>query len=836
MKLKNYNIKLHISNIVKTKEFKIRMMSFVIPIFLMMLIFIAKNIFPFGERSFLRTDLYHQYAPFYSELLYKLQHGKSLLYTYDVGLGNNFISLFAYYLSSPLNLLLFFVNEKYIIEFITYIVVFKIGLCGYTMSEYLINKFKSNKYYVVFFALFYAMSGYMAAYYWNVMWLDCIWLFPLVVLGFEKVFYHNDYLLYIITLSISILTNYYIALMICIFLVIYFIVLIILHNIKTVDTLLIKIRNVVIYSVISAFISSILLIPTICAFRTTGSSEFEFPQVYTEYFQIIDVISRHLPLVKIENGLAHWPNIYCGTFVFMLIPLYLMNKKYSIKEKITYIVLLIFFIASFSINIINFFWHIMRYPNSLPARQSFIYVFLVLIIAFKGLNKFKNINIKQLNISFIIGFSLIILLNKLVINDKTKFQSFYFALVMLIIIYAMLYYYKKYSKNYLYIFSIAIAILSFESFINMYDTSISTINRQSYVKKWEDVKTLTKTIDSYTSEFFRVEMNNRTAKDDGAFFNYPSASIFSSSTYKSGTDFYKRIGMETSMNAYSVTGSTPFADSLLSVKYEFYDNEEENFNELNMRLISSTDSMFVYQHLDTLPFSYVLSDDFIKDYNYDVANPATAQNNFARTLNTKLLLSKQDIVIDGINATFKVLEDGNYYGFVRDKSIEKVVVNYPTTQKEFDNLSRGYFMELGYLKSGESYEFRNNTNEKELLLEIFKFNYDALKEINNKINDNGTMKMTYYDDTHINFDIDSKIDGTCLITLPYDKGFTLYVDDERVKTKQVFDFFLGFDIEEGQHKIRLVYMPVGLILGAIMSLIGIISLIGLNLYNKKLKL
>ena len=140
-----------IKKIFKTDKFRIRIMSFIIPIILMLIIFICKKIFPFGSRSFLRTDLYHQYAPFYSELLYKLKHFKSLFYTYDVGLGNNFISLFAYYLSSPFNVLLYFIDEKYVIEFLTYIVVLKIGLCGYTMSEYFIRKFNSNKYYIILY-------------------------------------------------------------------------------------------------------------------------------------------------------------------------------------------------------------------------------------------------------------------------------------------------------------------------------------------------------------------------------------------------------------------------------------------------------------------------------------------------------------------------------------------------------------------------------------------------------------------------------------------------------------------------------------------------------------
>ena len=39
--------------------------AFLIPILIMIGIFIERGIFPFGDRSFLRTDMYHQYAPLF---------------------------------------------------------------------------------------------------------------------------------------------------------------------------------------------------------------------------------------------------------------------------------------------------------------------------------------------------------------------------------------------------------------------------------------------------------------------------------------------------------------------------------------------------------------------------------------------------------------------------------------------------------------------------------------------------------------------------------------------------------------------------------------------------
>ena len=39
--------------------------AFFVPVVIMIIIFAQRGIFPFGEESFLRTDMYHQYAPFF---------------------------------------------------------------------------------------------------------------------------------------------------------------------------------------------------------------------------------------------------------------------------------------------------------------------------------------------------------------------------------------------------------------------------------------------------------------------------------------------------------------------------------------------------------------------------------------------------------------------------------------------------------------------------------------------------------------------------------------------------------------------------------------------------
>lgn len=824
----------------KTKKI-IYIICFILPILIMMTIFIIKGIFPFGERSFLRTDLYHQYLPFSAELQNKLKSFGSFFYTYKVGLGTNFLTLFAYYLASPFNIFLLFISNEYVIEFITYMMVFKLGLSSLFMSIYLTNRFKSTDVSIIVCSLLYAMSGYIAAYSWNVMWIDTYAIFPLLIMSFENVFYKNKPFPYIIILALSIYTNYYIATMECFFLIIYFIFLCVISNQNKIKSVLRKFFNVGIYSICGVLICCLILVPVFYAFNTTASYDSNFPSRISEYFSFLNVLSRHLMLVKIENGLDHWPNIYSGILTFPLLIMYFMSKKFTVKEKISYAVLLLFFFASFSINVLDYMWHIFKYPNSLPSRFSHIYIFVVLTLLSKVLIKYKSFDEKMIAKSFAFSFMVIIILQKTISEEYMKFNAVYVSLIFLIIylIIFLCFKLKKYNKSYLSY--LLLVILFTECLINMHFTSVTTIKRNDYVKEEKSIYEVLDTLKKSTDDFYRVERYDRKTKNDGAFLHFPSASIFSSSAYKVGSDFYKQMGMEAATNAYSITGSTPFMDAFLSVRYEIYNKENLNANDMNMRLfeskpINENDNIYLYQKLNYFPLSFVLDDEFLSNYDFSSGNPATNQNNFSRSLGLKTMLEKQEITERGKEADIKIMEDGDYYAFVRDKGIQEVTVIYDTTTKTFKNLNRGYFIELGFLNKDDEFTFRNDYNQDDLLIEVFKFNYENMKFVIGKVLDNSDFKLSKMTDTKIDYKLNSKINGTCMISLPYDEGFTVKIDGKKVEIKKVFDCFLGFDVEEGNHDIIVSYIPEGFTLGLILTLIGIFFMILLlfrHKYHKK---
>lgn len=227
------------------KKKKMYLFAFLTPTVIMLVLFVIRGIYPFGDRSFLFADMYHQYMPFFSELLHKVRGGESLNFSFNVGIGSNFLALFVYYLASPFHIFSLLVPENFLIEFMSYLIVLKIGLAGLTFYIYLQEHFRisgrgdegdeaggartapGSRLAAALFSCFYALSGFMAAYNYNIMWVDCVVLLPLIILGLEKLVKEGRCELYCVTLALSIFTNYYISIMICIFLVLYFLFLLV---------------------------------------------------------------------------------------------------------------------------------------------------------------------------------------------------------------------------------------------------------------------------------------------------------------------------------------------------------------------------------------------------------------------------------------------------------------------------------------------------------------------------------------------------------------------------------------------------------------------------------
>ncbi len=176
----------------------------------------------FGDHTVLRMDLYHQYGPLYAEVYDRITSGSSMVYSWTSGLGGSFLGNLFNYCSSPFALVMLILGHKNMPEAIAIMIMLKAMLSA-TSFTYYANKSNGDvRKESILFGLLYAFSGYFVAFSWNIMWLDAVAVFPLVMLGIEKIIQYNKPGLYVFTMTYTMITNYYMAYMVCILSVMYF--------------------------------------------------------------------------------------------------------------------------------------------------------------------------------------------------------------------------------------------------------------------------------------------------------------------------------------------------------------------------------------------------------------------------------------------------------------------------------------------------------------------------------------------------------------------------------------------------------------------------------------
>ncbi len=806
--------------------------AFCIPVVIMVIIFAQRGIFPFGEESFLRTDMYHQYAPFFSEFQHKLSNGGSLLYSWNIGMGINFSALYAYYLASPLNWFLILCPKQLVIEFMTYSIVLKIGLSGLSFGWYLKKHCNRNDFGVAFFGIFYALSGYMAAYSWNIMWLDCIFLFPVIMLGVERLVKEKKGMMYGISLGLCILSNYYISIMICIFMVIYFFSVLILEGKKDrrVKDYFLHCGQFGFYSLMAGGMAAVVLLPEIYALQMTASGDFNFPQTVSSYFSIFDMFARHIGNVEIEIGLDHWPNIYCGVAVLMLFLLYLGCKRIALKEKVVYCGLLLMFFASFSVNTLNFVWHGFHFPNSLPCRQSFIYIFLMLVICYRAYSHLSEIPWKQVAIAFWGSTAFVILAEKLVEQEHFSFYVYYVAILFLAIYAGLIYLYKYRKKPYGILMILSLAVVSVEAAVNTTVTSVTTTSRSSYIKDNQDVRQLVDTL-LPANTFFRIEKVTRKTKNDGAWMNFPTVSLFSSTANSRLTAFFKEVGCEGNTNAYSITGSTPLIDSLFSVKYGLYSQEQSEIP--NLMLIEKKGETWLYMRHDTLPVGFMVDPDLEAVWMRDLGNPALVQNNLCDVIGAAQVLIEADSDGQANKFRFTPQVSGDYYVYVGNRTVEEVEVKRGEDTETFKNINRGFFLELGWCQAGEPIMLTGKNEELDLRARAYRFDFDALHSVYEILN-RYPLEVTNWTDTLLEGEVTAEKAGTLFTSIPYDAGWTVTVDGKIQPVRKLFDTFIGVELTEGVHTISFSYEPEGFRMGIWITLGSVLLLLLIMVCKKAL--
>lgn len=793
--------------------------AFFIPFLIAVVICIKNGVYPFGDNCILQVDMYHQYAPFFTEMMNKLKTQSSLLYSFRLGLGSDFVALYTYYLASPLNWLLIFCPAFLVIEFMSVLILIKIGLCGLNFAIYLRNHFQSKDISIAVFAAFYALSGYMAAYSWNIMWLDCILLAPIVILGLEKLVKEGNAKLYCISLTVSILSNYYISIMLCIFLVLYYGILF-LEETRGKRQKLLSMGRFALYSLLAGGMGAVLILPEIAILGYTGSSFTSFPDTLEWYFDWISMLARHCMDVETYLGSEHWPNLYCGAAVILFLVLYLCNKNISWKKKIKRVILLVVFWLGFSNNIMEFIWHGMDFPDSLPGREVYLYVFFILVTAYEVYHNRQGNTILHIGIGLIVTFGFLAAAAK--ITDMGNVTADALLLTgVLTVAYALLLILWRIGSGDIRAFAktmlVVLAIL--EVFVNFSITGLSTTNRNSYTKNLKSVKTLLARVEEMEEDaFYRVEEMERLTKNDAALYGYASSGIFSSLMNLGVSRFYRLVGMEGGKNFYSYSGATPLISAMLSVKYCI---SQSPYEESPLRTLVAEDGRnYIYRNAYTLPLGFMVDFDLEEEWNPVSGRPISNLNRFAEVLGAKgsLLSPMEGVVTLGEEkTTIAVSEDCYLYATYADTSVTNITVKNGKRVRKFTKCDHGYILDLGWCKANDIVEITNSSSVSKFQVRPYQLNFDALETAFHRLNAQ-EFKVDYFEDTKIEGHIKVEKAGNLILSIPKEDGWKVLVDGEEIECQIFEDSFMEIPLPAGEHKVTLAYMTPGLRTGALISI------------------
>lgn len=370
--------------------------------------FAFKELAPFGTRSIISMDGFSQYYPMLMNMTEAFKDGE-LFYSFSGALGFNLWAQNAYYTNSPLWILVYLVpHSLQVVVAVDLLVILKFALSGLFFALFLIKTGKEQNYKKRFFlytalSVCYALSQYMLAFINQLMWTDVIMLLPLVVLGLHRLWSKNKITLYVIALFLSIWSCFYIGYMVCIFLCLYFIYL----SFKEKHKLSHIIKKGVLFtfaSLVAGGMAAVVLLPTVKALSLTMASDMGFSGELQIKYTLFEVLRQLLPLQKVSLEYGA-PNLYCSVSAVVLMTVYFFIKRIPVRERIVSFVFIFFMLLSMSINLGEFVWHGFHFPNQLPARQSFLVIFLILTLASKGGEKLK---IKNDNIISVISVAVML--------------------------------------------------------------------------------------------------------------------------------------------------------------------------------------------------------------------------------------------------------------------------------------------------------------------------------------------------------------------------------------------------------------------------------------------
>ena len=814
----------------KRENTKLYISAFSGALFILLFSYAVVHIFPFGDKALLTIDLSHQYVDFYSFLRQSFFGDKgNLLYSLSTALGGDTFGLTSYYLLSPLNIIILIFPEGMILEAVLLMTLVKAGLCSVFFAFFITKELNVKSYWLrLAFSLMYGLCSYSVVYAMCPMWIDALILLPVVAAGAGEISRGKSPLIFCVSLVITIISNYYTGYMVCLFIALYYICISISAS-DTLRELLKRLCRFGIFAFFSGLCCAFLLIPVISSLKSGRMGYYATDLSMSYDFTPVEFLSKlfagYSDTVKTTNSSNGLPNIYSGVLCVLGLPMYFLNKKFSLKEKNSFGTLIFILCLSMFLNPVNLLWHGMQEPYWYPYRYSFVLSFALLVVSLKGLINVAELSKKQLISSVVIG---------LVPYAVGAFAApVYFVVLTAVFagIYILLIL-KKARPVFLFLVVFGEMVISTSCFAVTIDLMYKYEKRSSYTDYTANLKEVL--ADIKDDSLYRTEKTVARSRNDNMSLYINGISHYSSTFSSNVNSFIKSMGFLQSRTWTKYKGATPLTDSVLGIKYLISDTENPFYEK-----ISEKNGYYLYKNNYALPLAF-LSDGNLGTFSLS-SNPFENQQNFLDEIcgeKTNALI-KQEYEKSDLSYSVMTSEAGALYFYFSASSAYqcdlyvngKLIGNYFRDYIYKDNNYNIVY--AGNFKQGERVNIRlvppENTS-----MNVDEAYFYCLDNANliSALSSIEKAEVTQVSATEYKINVKSDRDTVLMTTIPL-SGFSVTVNGDKSKAIHAAGTFYAFDIKAGETTVIMKYCPHNFKTGIIITMISLILLIAFLLLDKK---
>lgn len=656
----------------KKRKWNYLLISYLLPLIGYLILMAVAGYTPFGDKSLLYSDKWHQYFPFFKNFRQVLRNGGSLLYNWDIGMGLDYLGLISYYLASPLNLLSVLIPDGWVLPYFEMLTAFKLGFAGLFFAIFLKKLFGRDDLSLPLFGGFYAMCAWALGYQWNIMWLDSFALLPLVALGTILLLRDKKFVLYTVSLFLAVISNYYIGFFVCIFVLLLFFCYQICRC-KSVLRLLQDFVRIGFFTVLAIGMTTILTLPALAALQTTYSSVNSYPEYFslnmveyelckeartawnaykaakeagqsglfdlwwTAFAASFEPILNGMQQVagNMNGGLEPTfkeglPNVYCGVGTIIFAFLFLTSRQVKLRDKLCSVFMLVFLMLSFIIRQLDYIWHGFHFPNMIPYRFSFLYSFVMLYMAYRAYLLWHRFQMWQLIIAGALSICLFLIGSDLENPVYIAYNTVFLLLYLAMLVYARMDMKKPKGKEALREYvserkqrrryaSIGLAaVMCIELVVNLVNFGVSFpyTSLNDYPRGTNYTESMIRYMNEDDSPFYRAETTHTQTLNDGALNGYSGITTFTSSANVKVTEFMQAIGFsaKNNYNRYCFEESSPVANLFLNLKYMLERQgkvEENNYFEK----VHSYGKVYLLENTAYLPLGFLAERD-LADLNF----------------------------------------------------------------------------------------------------------------------------------------------------------------------------------------------------------------------------